>query len=165
MRSYGVAISFCGVMCTRLRCYLVAMPPRPRCCPVPTLRNATLPRLRIGHGYGHRATMPSMPPHRPRPRLLPCRHAARLLGHCATLRCNAATAPRCTNATLPALPRCFPATTPLFAGAVATPPLCPHGPGALPRTHKGLPLAPSKLGFGTAMPRSNNLDNISKDGE
>ena len=48
---------------------------------------------------------------------------------------------------------------PIFAGAVASP-LCPHGPGALPRTHKGLPLARSKLGFGTALLVAKNNEQI-----
>ena len=45
------------------------------------------------------------------------------------------------------------------------PPPCPHGTGALPRTHRGLPLALNKFRFGTAMPLCNNLDKMSKDGE
>ena len=45
------------------------------------------------------------------------------------------------------------------------PPPCPHGPGPLPRAQRGLPLARIKLRFGTAMPLSNNLDKMSKDGE
>jgi hypothetical protein len=53
---------------------------------------------------------------------------------------------------------------PLFGHAVATP-LCPHGTGALSRTHRGLPLALNKFRFGTAMPPCNNLDKMSKDGE
>ena len=57
-----------------------------------------------------------------------------------------------------------PATAPHSSQAQGHPP-CPHGPGHLPRAHRGLPLARSKLGFGTAMPLSNNLDKIIKDGE
>ena len=99
--------------------------------------SATPHRLRIGHGYGYAATM---------------------LGNVDAT----ATMPR-TAAKSSTLPISS-ATTPIFAGAVP-PPLRPHGPGALPRAHRGLPLARSKLRFGTAMPRSNNLDKTSKDGE
>ena len=58
----------------------------------------------------------------------------------------------CTAATPSARPRCLAATPPLFAGA-APPPYAPMDPGHLPRAQRGLPLARSKLGFGTAMPQ------------
>ena len=96
---------------------------------------------------------------------------------CAAMPHSASRTGSAVNATALAMPacddapaqRCQPrhhATTPPppFAGS-GPPPYAPMDPGPLPRAQRGLPLARSKLGFGTAMLRCNNLDNISKDWE
>ena len=119
---------------------------------VATMPSMPPPRLRIGHGYGHAATQLAatvLAMHQrhfaPAPPCLPCRHAV------ATLHSSATPPPAPPPLPLraPPLPPQA-ATTPIFAGAVATP-LCPHGPGHLPRAQRGLPLARNKLGFGTAL--------------
>ena len=72
--------------------------------------------------------------------VMPCRHAARMRSQ----RKASTPSQQCRARPAPTHP-------PPYSAPQRHPPHAPIGPGALSHTHRGLPLALNKTGFGTAM--------------